>query len=119
MIGKNLKLTFLFLFITLPVSACHVNDEVKERTNDHRSSLNTIQLISRSLSKGEINRNEAALYKAYAIFDREKLPSRFRSSVPQKDATMIIRQLKKEYESLDKDTKEKIKPYLFRKKGGS
>ncbi|MDH3976154.1 MAG: hypothetical protein OEV42_17930 [Deltaproteobacteria bacterium] len=118
MAWKIVKHLFLSLLAVFFVSACHVNNDIKEETKAQTASLNTIQLISRSLSKREINRNEAALYKTYAIFDREKLPEKYKSPVPQKDATLVIRQLKRDFDSLDEDTREKIRPYLFRKKGG-
>jgi len=117
MAEKIIKFLFSFLLISTFLTACHANGDMRNKSKDDQPDINAVQLISRSFARGEISRDEAALYKTYAIFDIQKLPEKFRSRAPQKDATMIIRQLKKDFDSLGEETKEKIRPYLFKRKG--
>lgn len=46
------------------------------------TTLSTPQLIEAAVAKGEIDRDTANLYLAYALGDYEQLPARYRSSVP-------------------------------------
>ena len=80
----------------------------------------SIQLISQDLASGEISRDEAYVLKTYALFDAEKLTPRYRSVVPFKGATMVIRDLRRAFDGLGEGAKVRIRPYLFpegRKKG--
>ncbi|MDH3976153.1 MAG: hypothetical protein OEV42_17925 [Deltaproteobacteria bacterium] len=76
--------------------------------------------VNAALKKGELSRDEAALYKTFSIFDQGRLPERFKRTgpvVPVKNGTIIIRQLKKDFETLSPQTQETLRPYLFKKKG--
>lgn len=78
-----------------------------------------LQRIEAARESGELNREEALINKALAIFDHKKLPQRFQRpeiSPPVKNGTAIIRELKREFETVSPEAKEKLRPYLFRGK---
>lgn len=84
------------------------------------SPRNVIGKIDASMAKREISRDEAAMYKTFFLFDRSRLPARFLDDstlVPIKNATLIIRDLKRDFDSLLPQTKETLRPYLFKSKG--
>lgn len=49
--------------------------------NQALRKLSTPQLIERAYDKGQISEEERLLYLAYAIYEYESLPKRFRSNV--------------------------------------
>lgn len=54
--------------------------------------LSTPELIDQALAKGEITEEERLLYLAYAVYEYESLPARFRGNVGWR-ATFVVREL--------------------------
>ena len=114
---KQLRGLFFFLLLLFG-SGC--NTVPPEGSTAAAQRYSPIQLISQDLSSGKISRDEACLFKTYAIYDVEKLPQKYRSDVPFRGATMVIRDLRRVFDGLGEEMKASIRPYLFpegRKKG--
>ncbi len=83
--------------------------------------LETFGLINAAERKGEISRDEATRHRAWAILDRKRLPARFITDETKtksvKHATTLLREIKRDWDSLSPETKEELSPYLFKKKG--
>ena len=103
------------IFLLTASSGCNTvsSDEVSKATKKKR--YNSIQLINKSLAEGKIDRDKAYLLKAYALFDVKKLPEEYRSDIPMKDGTMLIREIRRVFDELGAEAKAKIRPYLFTK----
>ena len=118
--------TINFYYVTLPILLISVfliifsvgcitanSDEISKSAQ--KKHYNSIQLIDKSLAEGKIDRDKAYLFKVYTVFDLEKLPEEFRSDIPFKGGTMLVREIRRVFDELGADTKEKIRPYLFEK----
>lgn len=99
------------------LSACSSNNTVnsKNTSNPDEKIYNSIQLIDKDFAKGTINKDKAYLLKVYAIFDSKKLPEEYRSDIPMKGATTLIREIRRVFDELGGETRAKIRPYLFTK----
>ena len=94
--------------------ACSSNNTVNSKniSKPDEEIYNSIQLIDKDFAKGTINKDKAYLLKVYAIFDSKKLPEEYRSDIPVKGATMLIREIRRVFDELDDEIKSKIRPYL-------
>jgi hypothetical protein len=70
------------------------------------------ELIKAACARGEINYDEQMLYLVYSVFEPELLPLEYQSDVPHKDATPIILEVKRNWDRLGPDTRDKISPYI-------
>ena len=113
---KPYSLLSLLLIILLLICACNAGEKVNSSGMEVKPSFNSIQLINRAFSKGDISYDEAMVLKAYAIFDRKKLPEEYRSDVPSKGATMLLKEIRRSYDELGEEARGKIRPYLGPKK---
>ena len=75
----------------------------------------TLQLIAEAVQRGEIDEDEATLCRVYAVKDAAKLPAAYRSTVPLRDGTPILRAALARFEALRPETQEALRPYLFPK----
>ena len=120
------KFTLNSYYVTLPALIISVflivfsvgcntvsSDELSKSAKKKR--YNSIQLIDKSFAEGKIDRDKAYLLKAYTVFDLEKLPEEFRSEIPFKGGTMLVREIRRVFDELGAHTKAKIRPYLFKK----
>lgn len=110
-------MTFRFFFSLLLFVSCLCSGLAFAAKSPPESALSKIDI---ALKKGELSKDEAALYRTFSIFDQKKLPQRFKGTgpvVPVKNGTMIIKQLKEDFETLSLQTQETLRPYLFKKKG--
>jgi hypothetical protein len=71
---NRLMIAFIGGLIILAAISAVVGNQVSQK-------LSTPQLIERAYDKGRISEEERLLYLAYAIFEYESLPKRFRSNV--------------------------------------
>jgi len=70
------------IFVAVIVlTGCAQNGTSIVPTEDSNQKLSTPQLIGQAYTKGEITADQRLLYLAYAIYEHESLPARFRSSV--------------------------------------
>jgi len=107
---------YLFPLLLLLLSgSCNIIRGENSAGAGDKKEHNSIQLIEQSLAEGRIDRDRAYLLKSYALFDVKKLPEEYRSDIPVKDGTMLIRELRRVFDELGAETKAKIRPYLFRK----
>lgn len=63
-------------------------------------ALSTPELIERAFARGEITEGEKLLYLAYAVYDYDSLPERFRSNVPW-FGTDVVQELKGVQQAID------------------
>lgn len=75
---------------------------------------NSYQLIDAALARGEITRDQAALYKVYALFGaRREIPTPFISTEPVPgDGTMLFLEALQDWDSLSQDTKNRITDFI-------
>ena len=112
---KPYSLLSLSLIILLLMCACNAGEKVNSSGMEVKPSFNSIQLINRALSKGDISYDEAMVLKAYALFDAKKLPEEYKSDIPLKSGTMLIREIRRVFDELGAEARAKIRPYLFKK----
>ena len=53
----------------------------------------SLELIERAAKSGQLDFSTAMLYKAYTVLAPERLPSTFRSKVPGKSGTLVLREI--------------------------
>lgn len=108
---------YIIIISSFLLSACSSNNTVNSKniSKPDEEIYNSIQLIDKDLDKGTINKDKAYLLKAYAIFDSKKLPEEYRSDIPVKGGTMLIREIRQVFDELGAETRAKIRPYLFKK----
>ncbi|MDH3973873.1 MAG: hypothetical protein OEV42_06300 [Deltaproteobacteria bacterium] len=107
---KSISLSFFIIIVMFPASSFS------------EPSKSIMTKIEASLAGKEISRDDAAMYKTFFLFDRSRLPARFLGegpATPVKNATLIIRNLKRDFNSFLPQTKETLRPYLFKSKGTS
>jgi hypothetical protein len=77
------------------------------------SPPNSYQLIDAALARGEITRDQAALYKVYALFGSPQLPPQYRSStlIPDEGTAALLYALK-DWEQLSPATQRMIADFL-------
>jgi hypothetical protein len=75
---------------------------------------NSYQLIDAALARGEITRDQAALYKVYALFGaRSEIPTQFISTEPVPgDGTMLFLEALKDWDSLTPATQNLINDFI-------
>lgn len=78
-----------------------------------RSDKDSVQLVAEAVRRGEIDPDQAVLYRVYAVMDHERLPPQFRSTVPLRDGTPILREARSRYPELRPEVREALDPYLF------
>lgn len=78
------------------------------------SSAHTFQLLEDALARGEITRDEAALYKVYALFGvADVIPTQFISTKPVPgDGTMLFLDALKDWEQLNPETQAQINTFI-------
>jgi hypothetical protein len=91
-------------------SLCRVPQGPPSAAAEQKSSL---QLISGALKSGEIDEDEATLYRVYSVFDESKLPPEYRGKAPIKDGTPVLRDARSRFDSLRPETQDVLRPYLF------
>lgn len=72
----------------------------------------SFELIKAAYQRGEINYDEQLVYLVYSVFAPKLLPQKYRSDVPCKDATPIILEVKRNWDRLSPDARDKIAPYI-------
>lgn len=75
---------------------------------------NSLQLITTALQKGAIDIDKAWTYRLQSLFEPDKLPGKFRSATPLKDADWLIREYFKIKPQLDPNTVKTLDRYLKR-----
>jgi len=80
-----------------------------------RSDADTLRLIAEAVQRGEIDEDTATLYRVYAVKDAAKLPPEYRSTVPLKDGTPVLRDARARFDGLRPETQAELRPYLFPK----
>jgi len=102
---KHLIIT-LFLFSTLSFAQIK-----KGNTINNNQQLSTPILIELSYSKGEINLDQRITYLVYYLKDYSKLPSRYKSFVPEKCGTWIAQIIFNNFPKLKPETKKTLSNY--------
>ncbi|MGD2250271.1 MAG: VWA domain-containing protein [Candidatus Methanofastidiosia archaeon] len=125
LLRKKLMLSFLaFVIFGSFVFGPTVNPtEARRNTNE-----NVLQVIQEDYETGSITFDEAMLYKAYALFEPEKLPEKYYSITVKglkirgiapppeafiKSGTPVILEIKDNWDSLSRNTKDAIGKYIF------
>ncbi|MEW6486828.1 MAG: hypothetical protein AB1578_02815 [Thermodesulfobacteriota bacterium] len=78
-----------------------------------RADKDSVQLIAEAVERGEIDADRAVLYRVYAVVGDAGLPPAFRSTVPLRDGTPILREARSRYDSLRPEIQAALDPYLF------
>lgn len=78
-----------------------------------RADKDSVQLIAEALERGEIDADRAVLYRVYAVVGDPQLPPAFRSTVPLRDGTPVLRDARSRYDSLRPEIQSALDPYLF------
>jgi hypothetical protein len=87
----------LVAVIALILSGCAQSRGLATPTKTPDQELSTPALIAQALANGEITAEQRLLYLAYALFEQESLPARFRSSVgwrPTSEVKELIEAIK-------------------------
>ncbi|MCK5085630.1 hypothetical protein KAK05_02880, partial [Candidatus Parcubacteria bacterium] len=98
----------------------NINDETNTDTQEQEADLydlegdDSLDLIDLVLAEGEIDRETALVYKMYAIFGDEKLPSEYASEVMMLGANEAFIEIREEFGSLSPETQVLLSPYLKR-----
>lgn len=79
--------------------------QVLAKAGDGPSSLD---LIEEDYANGLLEKNNANLYREYAVSAPEKLPPKYRSTEKGKDATYSMLQMAREWNELSKSTQQEI-----------
>ncbi|MBE0617688.1 MAG: hypothetical protein IH608_07165 [Proteobacteria bacterium] len=93
--------------------ACALGGRPDAPAQGPRSDKDSVQLIAEAVQRGDIDGDTATLYRVYAVVDDRKLPPEYRSTVPLRDGTPILRDARSRYEALRPEVREKLDPYLF------
>ena len=101
------------LFLVLATQACVGAGNTPAPSP--RVEADTLQLIAEAVQRGDIDEDAATLYRVYAVKDAAKLPSEYRSAVPLRDGTPILRAAQARFGDLRPETQEALRPYLFPK----
>jgi hypothetical protein len=101
------------LLLLLVAQACALGNTSPETSP--RTDADSLQLIAEAVQRGEIDQDTATLYRVYAVKDGAKLPPAYRSTVPLRDGTPILRDAQARFGSLRPEIQEKLRPYLFPK----
>ena len=78
----------------------------------HVGKKSSVELIKAAYERDEISYDEQMLYLVYSVFEPELLPLEYQSAVPHKDATPIILEVKRNWDRLSPDTRDKISAYI-------
>lgn len=113
MAGRVLCLWAGLAVMAWAVAACALGGRPEGRPPGPRSDKDTIQLVAEAVERGEIDPDTATLYRVYAVVDERKLPPEYRSTVPLRDGTPVLRDARSRYQGLRPDIREKLDPYLF------
>jgi len=101
------------LLLLLVAQACALGTSSREPPP--RSDADTLRLIAEAVQRGELDQDAATLYRVYSLKDPAKLPPQYRSTVPLKDGTPILRDARARFDGLRPETQEALRPYLFPK----
>ncbi len=101
-----------------PVSAAERARELEQLRNAREQQRketppSTVELIQKASESGELDRDGALLYKAFAVFGDSRLPERFRSDRAMTEATSVLREIQREYDGLSPKTQKALKPFLL------
>ena len=107
---RTLWAACLFCLLVAPACALGTNPQVQPR-----SDVDTLQLIAEAVQRGEIDPDTATLYRVYAVKNAAKLPPAYRSTVPLKDGTPILRDAQARFPKLRPEIQAELRPYLFPK----
>ena len=78
------------------------------------SGPDSVALIDEAEEKKILTRDEAWLHRMEALFEPEKLPEAYRSSTPIRCGTPVFNRFSRDSGSLEKETLERLGPYLLR-----
>ena len=76
--------------------------------NQLQAKRSSPALIEQAYTHGEIDVNQWALYHAYGIFDPSKLPEQYRSTEREKCGTWILNEIRRHWQELAQDTRDKM-----------
>ena len=74
----------------------------------------TLQLLDEAERSGELDIDSAWIYRLQSIFEPAKLPERYRSDTPLRDADGVIRGFFRVQNSLKQETNDQLRRYLVR-----
>lgn len=101
--------------VTATTAPTFIPTETPTSTPTPAGPSNTFQLIDAALVRGEITRDEAAIYKVYALFGvgAPHVPAQFISSEPVPgDGTMLFLAALKDWEQLAPETQAQINEFI-------
>ena len=78
------------------------------------SGPDSVTLIDEAEEKKILTRDEAWAHRMEALFEPEKLPESYRSSTPIRCGTPVFNRFSRDAGSLEKETLERLEPYLLR-----
>ncbi|MCK5490670.1 MAG: hypothetical protein KAI67_02390 [Candidatus Pacebacteria bacterium] len=97
-----------------------VQEQKNNNTQEQDSELyeiegdNSFDLIDIALEKNNIDRETSLIYKMYAVFGDEKLPSEYASEVMMQNANEQFIEVREAFDSLSPETQEALSPFFKR-----
>lgn len=96
------------------------NDKTNEIAREQEADLfdlegdDSLDLINLALAEEKIDRETALIYKMYAIFGDDQLPSEYASEVMMLEANEAFIEIREAFDSLSPEAQETLSPYLKR-----
>jgi hypothetical protein len=91
---KRILVLTIALLVAFQLAACGIAAPTTEPAQAPSlvQQLSTPELIDQALARGEITEEERLLYLAYAVYEYESLPARFRGNVGWR-ATSVVAEI--------------------------
>ena len=120
------KLTSVIILIVVVLAIGSIYFLMKGRGGDYAPDVkemiaafqaegeDSLQKIDNALKAGKINSETALVYKVYAVFGDENLPSEYEGDKPFYEGNTVVREVSRRCDSLSKGTKDKLAPFRKR-----
>ncbi len=79
----------------------------------HVSRLTPQRQLNYDLKAGRIDLNQAACYRIYSLFKPSLVPEIYRPVNAGPSGTPVLKQVQKEFEQLDEETRQELQPYFL------
>lgn len=84
----------------------------EEGSGPKKARVSSVSLIQEDVAKGKLDKETGLVYQVYALFDQERLPAEYRSEVIIPSGSSIMVEVRRNWDSLSKETKEKLEPFF-------
>lgn len=105
MSAKQFLVFILVLMFCLFIWGCQ-----SDKPNQTLSSFSQVQ---EDFAAGKIDYDTAVLYKTYSLFNHPGLPKKYKSDQHTRSGTTHLKELRRNWNKLSKETQEKLNPFLM------